>query len=93
MPWIDPVKEANGIKLLAEARVQSITQAIAERGGRMQDVFEEIARERFLAADLGFSLDAAAAAPAEPSPDPEDEKTPPRQRAARARAPHTGDNA
>lgn len=91
MPWIDPVKEANGIKLLAGSRVQSITQSIAERGGRVQDVFEEIARERRLAEELGFSLDApaTAASPAsDPSQDDDDEaptRREKRQRSTRMR--------
>lgn len=90
MPWIDPKKEAEGLQALFDAKVTSRTQAIAERGGRVQDVFEEIARERDLAAELGFDLDsmtkpAPSGAPAstddEDTPDPRQA----RQRAARIR--------
>lgn len=99
MPWIDPQKEANGLRQLHESRVQSVSQSIAERGGRVQDVFEEIARERRLAAELGFSLDTApTAADAEPAPERDEEQTDPtrraRQREARMRlVRNSGDHA
>ncbi len=57
MPWIDPLKEANAIRALARAGVQSVTQSIAERGSRLQDTFEEFARERELAAELDLKFD------------------------------------
>ncbi len=86
MPWIDPKKEADGLRALHESRVQSVTRSIAERGDRMQDTFEEIARERRLAAELGFSLDtgnsAGAAEPADPETTPASQA---RQREARMR--------
>lgn len=99
MPWIDPLKEANGIRVLARSGVQSLTQAIAERGGRIQDVFEEIARERELAGELGIKFDSdiandkptASSAPADEE-DTEDEKRIPRKRLARMRLVSTGDN-
>lgn len=91
MPWIDPKKEADGLQALFDAKVQSRTQAIAERGGRVQDVFEEIARERELADELGFSLDKPApaaqvgtAAPAEHDDDDTDPRRA-RQRGHRIR--------
>lgn len=98
MPWIDPLKEANGLKALFEARVESRTAVIAERGGRVQDKFEEIARERDLAAELGFPLDTDNSAPADPPPggdEAEDEdRRLPRQRGHRMRLVRTsGDNA
>src|SRR5690606_10051716 len=72
------------------ARVQSVTRSIAERGDRMQDTFEEIARERRLAAELGFSLDtgysAGAAEPADPETTPASQA---RQREARMRLART----
>lgn len=102
MPWIDPLKEANAIRALARAGVQSVTQTIAERGGRVQDVYEEIARERQLAGDLGLKFDsdiandkgAAGASDAKPDEDEDDEDTSRRsrpQRAARVRLVSTGD--
>jgi len=86
MPWIDPLKEAKGLQALHEARVQSVTRSIAERGDRMQDTFEEIARERRLAEELGFSLDTGSArgASASDEPDHDDESTTARQARARA---------
>lgn len=102
MPWIDPLKEANGIRVLARAGIQSVTQTIAERGGRVQDVFEEIARERELAAELGLKFDSdiandgTAAAPAAEPPEPDEEKEKPTRargtRAARIRLVSTGEN-
>jgi lambda family phage portal protein len=100
MPWIDPLKEANGIRVLARTGVQSLTQTIAERGGRLQDVFEEIARERELAAELGIKFDSdiandkSASASVTKDDDDTDEapKRIPRQRLARMRLVSTGDN-
>ncbi|UYK72528.1 phage portal protein [Xanthomonas sacchari] len=100
MPWIDPLKEANAIRTLARGGVQSVTQSIAERGGRVQDVFEEFARERHLAAELGIRFDtdidndnpapSAAAADAGASELATDANS--RQRAARVRLVGTGDS-
>lgn len=88
MPWIDPQREARGIKELFEAGVESRTAVIAERGGRVQDKFEEIARERRLADELGIPLDAAgAAAPPAPAEEAEtdDDTTTRRSRQRQAR--------
>lgn len=63
MPWIDPKKEAEGLLVLTRGGFGSLTQCIAERGGRMQDVFEQIARERRLADELGLVLESDAASP------------------------------
>ena len=66
---------------------KSRTAVIAERGGRVQDKFEEIARERRLADELGIPLDGATTSIA-PPPGNEDEDTDPRrtrQRQARFR--------
>ncbi len=74
MPWIDPQREANGIKAMFEAGVESRTAVIAERGGRVQDKFEEIARERRLADELGIPLDnTAGVAPPQPEENPDDD--------------------
>lgn len=67
MPWIDPQREARGMRELCELGVESRTAIIAERGGRVQDKFEEIARERKLAGELGIPLDAGNAAAAPPA--------------------------
>ncbi len=60
MPWIDPQKEAAGMLLLSRGGWQSLQQGIADRGGRLQDVFEQLARERALADELGLVLDSDA---------------------------------
>lgn len=74
MPWIDPKKEADGLQALFDARIKSRTEAISERGGRVQDVFEEIARERALAQELGFPLDTNASAPTTSAPPTEEDE-------------------
>lgn len=69
MPWIDPKKEAEGLQALFDAKVESRTAAIADRGGRIQDKFEEIAREQALASELGIDLSTKpAATPSAPDP-------------------------
>lgn len=87
MPWIDPQREANGIKGLFEAGVESRTAVVAERGGRIQDKFEEIARERRLAEELDIPLDNTAAQVATDDDQGRDSSTrrQPRQRASRIR--------
>lgn len=92
MPWIDPKKEADGLRALFDARVMSRTQAIAERGGRVQDVFEEIYRERLLADELGFPLDLAQTArPASTDPDPDDQDARPARETDASRASERAD--
>lgn len=60
MPWIDPQREAAGLLALARGGWQSVSSGISERGGRVQDVFEEFARERKLADELGLIFDSDA---------------------------------
>ena len=60
MPWIDPQREAAGLLALARGGWQSVSSGISERGGRVQDVFEEFARERALADELGLIFDSDA---------------------------------
>lgn len=60
MPWIDPLKEANALRVLSRAGIESLQQQIADRGGRLQDVFEQLARERRLAAELDLILESDA---------------------------------
>ncbi len=60
MPWIDPKKEADALVTMTRAGMKSMQQVIAERGGRMQDTFEQLARERRLADELGLVLDSDA---------------------------------
>jgi lambda family phage portal protein len=57
MPWIDPVKEAVGLRTMVRAGFRSASSVIAERGGRMYDTYEQIALERRWATDNGLVLD------------------------------------
>lgn len=61
MPWIDPLKEGTALRLLTRTGIRSLQQIIGERGGRLQDVFEQLRRERDLAAELGLVLESDAA--------------------------------
>lgn len=103
MPWIKPTEEADAVVTMARAGIQSMTQSIAERGRRMQDVYEEIAREQRLADELGLTLESDARTPASaPRPQQDDDSLPrrddqsvptttaARQRAPRLRAVDTG---
>jgi lambda family phage portal protein len=62
MPWIDPLKEANGWLTLVQAGFASEPEVIRKRGVNPQDVIEQIAEFRRQAKerDLTFSSDAAA---------------------------------
>jgi lambda family phage portal protein len=62
MPWIDPLKESTALRMMTRAGFKSLQQVISERGGRLQDTMEQIARERRLARELGIVLDSDAAA-------------------------------
>lgn len=57
MPWINPLHEAQAVKVMTRLGGTSMQQVIAERGGRLQDTYEQIARERRLADELGIVLD------------------------------------
>lgn len=102
MPWIDPKKEADALVIMTRAGIRSMQQVIAERGGRLQDTYEQIARERRLADELGLVFDSDArtdrATATELDPDDgsgrrstDDPESGTRQRAARLRAVANGD--
>jgi phage portal protein, lambda family len=57
MPWINPVHEAQALRVMVRSGFKSATAVIAERGGRMYDTFEQLAHERNWARDLGIVLD------------------------------------
>ena len=61
MPWINPVHEANALETMVRNGFRSAQSVISERGGRMQDTYEQLARERRLAAELNLVLDCDAA--------------------------------
>lgn len=61
MPWIDPKKEAEAARTMVRSGFDSAQKVIAERGGRLQDVYEQLARERRLADEIGLVLESDAA--------------------------------
>lgn len=60
MPWIDPSKEAQALRLMVRSGFTSAQAVIAERGGLLQDTYEQLARERRLADELGLTLESDA---------------------------------
>lgn len=54
--WVDPMKEVGAQIEAMNAKLKSRTQIIAETGEDLQDVFEEIAQEAKIAADLGVDI-------------------------------------
>lgn len=61
MPWIDPKKEAEALRLMTRSGFRSLTDIIRERGGNAIDTFEKLARERRLAEELNLVLESDAA--------------------------------
>lgn len=61
MPWIDPKKEAEALRLMTRSGFRSVTQIVRERGANVIDTFEELARERRLARELDLTLESDAA--------------------------------
>ena len=45
MPWVDPVKEANGLKLMREQGWKSDSQIVRERGYSFREVTDQIKRD------------------------------------------------
>ncbi|MCD8461089.1 phage portal protein [Xylella taiwanensis] len=81
MPWIDPLKEINALTAQVQAGVRSLSSVIAERGGRMYDVLEQLSLDKQWAAARGLSLSvfqtpAAAPAPAADEPDAAEDAPP-----------------
>lgn len=60
MPWINPLHEADALRVMARSGFRSAQSIISERGGRVQDVYEQLARERRLAQELGLVLESDA---------------------------------
>ena len=56
-PQIDPEKEAKAAKMLLEMKIESREEIIAQRGRDIEDVFDEIAREREMAEEREFIID------------------------------------
>jgi lambda family phage portal protein len=57
MGWIDPAKEAQGLKTLLDIKMTSRTKAANERGDDIESIFDEIQSEREDAEDHDFLLD------------------------------------
>lgn len=75
--WVDPSKDVDaGIKEI-QTGLGSRTALLAEQGKDLEDVLEQLAEEKKLAAEHGVEIAgpqaAAAAAEPEPEPEPEDE--------------------
>lgn len=70
-PQIDPEKEAKAAKILLDAKLESRTEIIAQRGRDIDAVFDEVEEERADAEARGFMLDPLAPG----TPGAEDEAT------------------
>lgn len=57
MPWIQPLQEANALRAQVRSGFRTATSVIAERGGRMYDVYEQLSIERSWANEKGLVLD------------------------------------
>lgn len=75
MPWIDPVKEAQALKILVDNKFKSRQQVIRERGGSWDDVLDQWAEENRAAEDRGLSLEPDAAADAPTTEQDDDEES------------------
>lgn len=63
MPWIDPVKEAEGWRALTRAGFASEVEVMRRRGVNPQDTVEQMSTFRTRAAEKGLTLDSDAAVP------------------------------
>lgn len=54
--WVDPLKEVQAAKLEVETGFRSRTDVIASRGGSIDQVFGELAKENEMAEDLDLNL-------------------------------------
>lgn len=72
MPWIDPLKEALGWEALVKAGFASEVEVIRRRGGKPDEVLQQISEFRKKAAglDLHFSTEAANPAAQQAAQDP-----------------------
>lgn len=73
MPWIDPVKEAEGQLMLVQACFKSSAAVIRERGGSLRDTYRQLTLEGELRKELGLRSSAeapTAVSPANPATDP-----------------------
>jgi len=68
--WVDPQKEADGDRTAYALGVKSLTEIAGEKGRDLEEVFEEIAAERKLAAALGIVIDASGGKASAAAPPP-----------------------
>lgn len=57
MPWIDPLKETNALRLLNKMGMKALTKAIAERGGDIESELNAYKEEMELMNELGLEFD------------------------------------
>jgi lambda family phage portal protein len=70
-PWVDPLKDAQGLEVLLSLGLTTRTREANKQGLAFADLVAERAAEEQLIADAGLTLGEAPAAPAdEPAPDP-----------------------
>ncbi len=55
--WVDPMKDVDAAKAAVSAGFKSATQVINETGGDIEDIYQELAQEKKMAAALGLELD------------------------------------
>jgi lambda family phage portal protein len=70
MPWIDPVKEAEGNKIAERAGHKAPQESIRARGSDWRDVYKQIAAARALAEKYGLKFDT------DPNNDKSNQQTP-----------------
>jgi lambda family phage portal protein len=73
-PWVDPLKDIQATLLAINNNLGSRTDALAEGGKDIEEVFEKIAAERGLAAEFGIDLTID---DTKPQPDAEDDEEEP----------------
>ena len=57
--YVDPLKEINAHKVAVEMGVESLSEIASSKGKDLQEIFEQIKREKELAESLGISLTSA----------------------------------
>jgi lambda family phage portal protein len=66
--WIDPEKEANAALMMTQAAFRSSASVIRDRGGSLNETYQQIAREQQMRQDKGINstVDAGPVSPAKP---------------------------
>ena len=54
--WVDPLKEQAGNKAAVDMRTKSLTAIAADQGDDIEDIFEQLAKEKSLAESLGLDM-------------------------------------